>query len=326
MHRAAIPDQQDGWEEPAGWDRVAADVARRALADHTTASRRASRQVIAHYSTSFGLATRLLGEPVRHRVRSLYALVRVADEIVDGAAAGAGLGPDAIGALLDDHEARTEAALATGYSTDPVVHAFADAARACGITPELTRPFYASMRADLQVAEHDERTFEEYVYGSAEVVGLMCLRAFATDDAPTPVAPSPDLVEGARRLGAAFQKVNFLRDLAEDTDGRGRAYFPGLDPASLSTVHRDALVADIRADLAVADAVIPRLPDSSRTAVRVCHDLYAALTDRLARTPAHALRTRRVRVPDARKAAIVGRAVVRERRGGLPRIGREETR
>ena len=100
-------------------------------------------------------------------------------------------------------------------------------------------------QAGLQVAEHDERTFEEYVYGSAEVVGLMCLHAFATDDAPTPVAPSPDLVEGARRLGAAFQKVNFLRDLAEDTDGRGRAYFPGLDPASLSTVHRDALVAGL---------------------------------------------------------------------------------
>ncbi|WP_374929537.1 phytoene/squalene synthase family protein [Kytococcus sedentarius] len=293
-----------------------ADLAGRAYADHTAAAYRASGQVITHYSTSFGLATRLLGEPVCTRVRAIYALVRVADEVVDGAASGAGLDAHRIMQALDEHEARLEAALASGFSTDPVVHAFAHAARATGVGTDLTRPFYASMRADLQVVEHDPDSFAEYVFGSAEVVGLMCLRAFATDGADTPVAPDAGLEEGARRLGAAFQKVNFLRDLADDADGRGRAYFPGVDLDHLTDADRDALVADVRADLAAALVAIERLPASSRTAVRACHDLYSALTDRLARVPAARLRTERVRVPDAVKLALVARAVAREKRRG----------
>ncbi|PKZ42819.1 phytoene synthase [Kytococcus schroeteri] len=287
-------------------------LARRALADHTAASHAAAERVIAHYSTSFGAASRLLGHPVRQRVRSLYALVRVADEVVDGAAAGAGLGVDAVADALDEHEHRTLRALGCGYSTDPVVHAFADAARATGIGADLVRPFYASMRADLHVAAHDDASLAQYVHGSAEVVGLMCVRVFTTDGAPAPVVPAPHLEEGARRLGAAFQQVNFLRDLAEDTDGRGRTYLPGAG-AVFTDADRDAAVARVRADLAAAEAVIDGLPGSSRAAVRACHDLYAALTDRIAATPAAELRRRRVRVPDAVKAGIVARAALRER-------------
>lgn len=281
---------------------------------YASAATRSADRVIDSYSTSFGAATRLLGAPVRARVRSIYALVRVADEIVDGAALGSGLTPEQIAEVLDEYEARTEQALASGFSSDLVVHAFALTARSCGITTELTRPFFASMRADLTVTEHDPDSFEEYVYGSAEVVGLMCLHVFATDRSPVPVAPSPQLLDGARRLGAAFQKVNFLRDLRADAEGRGRSYFPGVDPATLTEDEKRTLLADIRGDLAAAGAAIEQLPDTSRTAVRTVHDLFAALADRLERTDAASLRTSRVRVPDAQKTAIITRAVLRERR------------
>ncbi len=308
---------------------------RTAQDDYDRAAEAAAATVIARYSTSFGVATRLLQGVVRRRTRSVYALVRVADEIVDGAAAGAGLGPEAIAQRLDDYERETEAALAVGFSTDLVVHSFATAARATGIDTDLTRPFFAAMRADLAISAHTDDTFERYVYGSAEVVGLMCLRVFVTDGADTPVEPSPHLVSGARRLGAAFQKVNFLRDLAADVGERGRSYFPGIDAAQLSDADRDRLLADIDADLAAARAVIDDLPDSSRLAVLSAHDLFAELSRRLARVPASTLLTTRVRVPDARKALVVARAVARDRRGhgarrrageGTPRGGRSGTR
>ena len=270
--------------------------------------------VIRRYSTSFGLASRLLSRRIRPRIADLYALVRVADEIVDGAAAAFGLDAEGVRAALDDYEARTETAITTGFSTDLVIHAFANAARATGITAELTAPFFASMRADLELTAHDETSFARYVHGSAEVVGLMCLHVFATDRSPVPVAPSPQLLDGARRLGAAFQKVNFLRDLRADAEGRGRSYFPGVDPATLTEDEKRTLLADIRGDLAAAGAAIEQLPDTSRTAVRTVHDLFAALADRLERTDAASLRTSRVRVPDAQKTAIITRAVLRERR------------
>ncbi|UYG17459.1 squalene/phytoene synthase family protein [Brachybacterium huguangmaarense] len=302
--------------------------ARTALDDYDRAAEAAAATVIARYSTSFGLATRLLHGVVRRRTRSVYALVRVADEIVDGAAAGAGLGPDVIAQRLDDYERETETALATGFSTDLVVHAFATAARATGIGTDLTRPFFAAMRADLAISAHTEDTFERYVYGSAEVVGLMCLRVFMTDAAETPVEPPPHLVTGARRLGAAFQKVNFLRDLAADVGERGRAYFPGVDPVQLDDADRDRLLADIDADLAAARAVIDELPGSSRLAVLSAHDLFAELSRCLARVPASTLLTTRVRVPDARKALVVARAAAVERRGrgARPRTGDEARR
>lgn len=283
-----------------------------ALAQHTLASQRAAECVIRRYSTSFRAATGLLGQPVRRRVRSLYAMVRVADEIVDGAAAGAGLGSEAVARVLDRYEVDCGEAMATGYSPDPVLHAFAHTARATGIGAELVEPFFASMRSDLERTTHDAESLARYVHGSAEVVGLMCVRVFVTDRFPEPVVPAPHLEEGARRLGAAFQQVNFLRDLAADTDGRGRSYLTdGVD--GFDDTQRDRVVAGIRADLAAAHAVIGELPRSSRAGVLAAHDLFAALTDRLAATPAATLRTTRVRVPDAQKALLVARAVRRAR-------------
>ncbi|MGD6979347.1 MULTISPECIES: phytoene/squalene synthase family protein [Citricoccus] len=260
-------------------------------------------QVIAGYSTSFGWATRLLARPVRTHVRNIYALVRVADEIVDDP--DPALTPAWRREQLDELEAETYRALDSTRSSNLVVHAFALTARRFGIGPELVGPFFASMRADLVRSRHDAQSLSDYVHGSAEVVGLMCLRVFTGGD----VTAYERLRPGAERLGAAFQKVNFLRDLADDHDQLGRTYFPGLDPAAFSDAHRDELLDDIDADLAAAAEAIRLLPDSSRRAVRAAHALYSALSRRLRSTPAARIREARIRVPDGQKAVILVKAL-----------------
>jgi 15-cis-phytoene synthase len=263
--------------------------------------------VIRRYSTSFGLASRLLGRGVRPHVRNVYALVRVADELVDAPRPGDGAHERR--RLLDALEQETLAAIQRGHSANLVVHAFARSAAVCGIEPDLVTPFFASMRADLDVTEHTEASFTAYVYGSAEVVGLMCLRAFLHDD-PDRHAAYDDLAPGARRLGAAFQKVNFLRDLAADHSELGRRYFPGVDPAALTTAQRDHLLDDIDGDLAAAAEAVRRLPENSRRAVAVAHALFTELSRRLRLTPAEEIRVRRVRVPSPAKAGVVARCLL----------------
>ncbi|WP_313405970.1 squalene/phytoene synthase family protein [Aeromicrobium sp.] len=266
----------------------------------------AAALVIKRYSTSFSLASRLLAEPVRTRVCNIYALVRVADEIVDAPRPHGD--HDQQVSLLDSLQAEVHASLETGHSANLVVHAFARTARACGIGRDLIDPFFASMRTDLFRTEHDRASFDEYVHGSAEVVGLMCLRAFLVDE-PMPDRRYEQLSEGASRLGAAFQKVNFLRDLGDDNGDLGRSYLPGLHPDRFDESVRDELLDDIEADLAAAAAVIPRLPASSRRAVAAAHALFAELARRLRSTPAARIRTERVRVPGPTKARVIARAV-----------------
>jgi len=264
--------------------------------------------VIRRYSTSFGIASRLLAEPVRTHVRTVYALVRVADEVVDAPRPGQEVGERAH--LLDELHAETLAAMRTGQSVNLVVHAFARTARTCGIGPELVDPFFESMRMDLTRTVHDEASFKRYVHGSAEVVGLMCLRAFllGTDD---PQGRYERLSAGACALGAAFQKVNFLRDLAADHDDLGRTYFPGMDVDSFDCSTRDAWLDDVDADLATAAAAICELPASSRRAVLAAHALFSELSRRLRRTEPESIRSRRVRVPSPRKAQLVVLALAR---------------
>jgi phytoene synthase len=274
----------------------------------------AASLVIRRYSTSFGLAARLLDADCRQHVENIYALVRVADEIVDGEAQGAGL--DAVGAAkqLDELERDTENAIAHGYSANLVVHAFALTARDTGFGTEYTRPFFESMRADLSATRHDQASFDRYVYGSAEVVGLMCLRAFLVSESVTG-AERARLESGARRLGAAFQKVNFLRDLASDFRYLGRSYFPGVQVDAFSEADKSRLLADIDADLAASGAVIPDLPVGSRRAVALAHGLFADLAARLRATPASRLVTTRVRVPNPVKLRIAAAAAL----GRMPR-------
>ncbi|PRA80844.1 squalene/phytoene synthase family protein [Microbacterium sp. MYb66] len=271
----------------------------------------ATTDVIRTYSTSFGLATRLLGQRHRQHVRNIYAMVRIADEIVDGVAAEAGLDVAAQSAALDSYVAETHRSMRSGYSSDLILHAFARTARECGISEELTVPFFDSMRADIaedaDFAAYDADAHAAYVYGSAEVVGLMCLQVFLREAERTP-AELETLRRGARQLGAAFQNVNFLRDLADDTDRLQRGYLGGSE--RLTDADRDAWVDTVFRQLADARAAIPLLPKDARAAVRSALALFAALTRRVAKTPAETLYRRRVRVPDPVKAVLAGRAVV----------------
>lgn len=284
-------------------------VASSDLSLYSRVAHRSSARIIRDYSTSFGMASRLLSKDVRTRVEDIYALVRVADEVVDGAAEQAGLGLDRQRALLDALEAETDAAVLDGYSTNLVVHAFAVAARDSGIGPDLTAPFFASMRRDLSPVAFTETELREYIYGSAEVVGLMCLRVFLRDR-PVDENQRLRLEEGARRLGAAFQKINFLRDLATDWTTLGRSYFPGIDPGRLTEEQKLTLVADIEADLRAAGSVIPDLPANCRRAVAAAHGLFSVLTERVKATPADELLAARVRVPARTKLAVLARTLM----------------
>ncbi|MET4782910.1 phytoene/squalene synthase family protein [Glaciihabitans sp. UYNi722] len=263
--------------------------------------------VIRRYSTSFGLASRLLSPGIRRHIENIYALVRIADEIVDGEATDAGLDALAAARVLNDLERDTEAALDQGYSANLVIHAFARTARQTGFGAELTRPFFESMRMDLSQTEYDQQSFEHYVYGSAEVVGLMCLCTFL-DGVEVTAEQNARLVHGARRLGAAFQKVNFLRDLSADFETLGRSYFPGVSIESFSEADKNRLLDDIDADLRESAKVLPELPATSRRAVALAQGLFTELSVRLRATPADSLVRARVRVPNPVKLRIAAGA------------------
>ncbi|MGU3356147.1 phytoene/squalene synthase family protein [Microbacterium sp. M4A5_1d] len=276
-----------------------------AIALYDRTARDAAAVVISAYSTSFGLAARLLGPRVRPHVRNIYALVRVADEIVDGSAEQAGMPLTAQRRVLDALEEETLLAVEEGFSANLIVHAFASTARECGIGADLVRPFFSSMRTDLEVSSHDAGSHASYVYGSAEVVGLMCLQTFVNAGGSHPRPADPDLVDGARRLGAAFQDVNFLRDLPHDVGSLGRDYL-GVDGAD-GTASRVEVLDRIDADLDAAGAIIPRLPADCRRAVTAAHDLFTALSHRLRRAGDT---DQRVRVPNTVKLGLAARATV----------------
>lgn len=273
---------------------------------YTEVAEQTASLVIRRYSTSFGMASRLLGPGVRQAVENVYALVRVADEIVDGGADEAGVDRIVAARVLNELERETERAMEEGYSANLVVHAFARTARAADFGTELTEPFFASMRMDLSATEHDAESFAAYVYGSAEVVGLMCLRIFVTDADGRAYSDEElaTLEAGARALGSAFQKVNFLRDLAADVETLGRSYFPDIDVRALTDAQKVALCDDIDAELALAERTLPLLPRSSRRAVALAHGLFAELSRRIRKTPATTLVRTRVRVPDPVKLLI----------------------
>lgn len=277
---------------------------------YTATARRASAAVIDAYSSSFGIASRLLPLGMRGDIQAVYALVRIADEIVDGPGAESGLDPRGCGEVLDALEREVEQALATGFSADLIVHAFAETARRVGITSDQTAPFFGAMRRDLDpVAFTDERELRRYIYGSAEVIGIMCVRCFL-GGAGLPDAEARRVARGARALGSAFQVVNFLRDLGADASGLGRAYLPGVDPTrpSEEAVHR--VLDRLEGELRIARGAVALLPREARPAVIAAHDIFAALGRRIRATPAAELPSRRISVSSAQKAAIVARAAL----------------
>lgn len=271
---------------------------------YTEAAQASSAKVISAYSTSFGMATRLLHKRFRPDVQNIYGVVRVADEIVDGSAGEAGLDLMAQREQLDAFEKETLHAMGSGYSTNLIVHAFAVTARNVGIGPELVVPFFASMRRDLSPVDFTPEELNEYIYGSAEVVGLMCLRVFLHGSDVSEVERAR-LEHGACRLGAAFQKINFLRDLSADWEALGRSYFPTVDPSNMSEAQKLALIDDIDADLSAAAQVIPKLPKGCRSAVAAAHGLFRGLSRKLKATPAADLLHRRTRINNLAKLGIL---------------------
>ena len=284
-------------------------------AEFTDAARRCSEVILRRYSTSFALACRVLAPATRPHVAAIYAWARVGDEVVDGAMDD----PVAARELIAEARRRTHRAIERGLDPDPVTHAFADTARRFGIDARLVDPFYDSMEADIDVTEHTEESLRRYIHGSAEVIGEMCLRTFAGGG----LGDDDEMAAGARALGAAFQKVNFLRDIREDFTDLGRNYLPGRDPRALTEKDVRELADDVDADLRIARAAINRIPGRDRLAVAAAHDLFAELNDRLRAAGASGVSAGRVRVPDPVKLAVIGRAAAgRGRSGARPGAAR----
>ena len=280
------------------------------LALYNRVAERSASLVIREYSTSFGMASRILSGESRQHIDNVYALVRLADEIVDGVAVEAGLTTSEAERQLDALEADTYRAMETGYSTNLIVHAFALTARDVSIHKDIVEPFFTSMRMDLSDRVYTQESFDAYVYGSAEVVGLMCLAVFIRDDKPD-TETARTLYNGARALGAAFQKVNFLRDLAADVDDLGRSYFPGITISKFAEDDKHRLCDDIADDLDAAARTIPLLPRDAARAVGLAHGLFARLNSRIRATPAETVKSTRIRVNDLEKLLIAVRVIVR---------------
>lgn len=272
---------------------------------YDTAAQAASKQVTETFSDSFSTASRLFAPAIRPHIYNIYGMVRLADEIADSYT-----GSDAM-QLLDDLESETVRAITRGFSSNLVLHAFQLTANRFGIDRELIEPFYASMRTDLR-RDYTPEQYQDYIYGSAEVVGLMCLRVFVNAD-DTRYA---DLEPGARALGSAFQKVNFLRDVADDNTRLGRYYFPVGSYETFDEAIRDTVISDIRQEFTTAEPAVRQLPKSCRSAVLTAYRYYNALLTAIAKTPAAELKQRRVRIPYRRKLMILSSTVAGEKLRG----------
>ncbi|AKE40515.1 putative phytoene synthase [Corynebacterium kutscheri] len=266
----------------------------------------AAKQVIARYSTSFSLATALLPPRIKEDITNLYAMVRIADEIVDGLGQ---CGAVDVEKLLEQYACTVIAAPLGQFHSDVIVHAYAITARRCGFPKEYVLAFFDSMRMDLSPQEYDQAALARYIYGSAEVIGLLCLRCFYAQDfnelSPT---RQKNLEKGARHLGAAFQKINFLRDIAEDTNTLGRNYFSSFSLGKRLTENaKKEIIADIRSDIASAEIAVQELKPSVYMAVASAMALFNGLTDKLAATSVDKLYAGRVRLSAWEKTRIISK-------------------
>lgn len=271
---------------------------------------RAAAQVIASYSTSFSMAARILPSAARRDISNLYAMARVADEIVDGTAGEAGSDP---AALIEEYERAVIEAPQQRFHTDPILHAYAASARRCGFKEAHVRAFFNSMRRDTRQVSYTREDFDDYVYGSAEVIGLMCLDAFLVGEQPSSDNRAT-MESGARALGSAFQKINFLRDFGEDHGALGRNYLP--EGMAMDDATKSAITASINRELAEARAAIGLLPAPVRGAVAAAEALFRELNAMLENTDVADLATTRVSVPAHRKVLITARAAAMK--GALP--------
>ena len=261
----------------------------------TDTSLACSKLITSRYSTSFTLGIRTLAPALRLPVYAVYGFVRWADEIVDT------FHDHDKAALLADFERQTYEAIELGFSLNPVLHSFQAVVNEYGIDREFIAAFLHSMALDLEDRNYHPGLYEEYIYGSAQVVGLMCLRVFCRDN---PVL-FEQLREPARRLGAAFQKVNFLRDIRSDFEERGRVYFPGVVYQHFNDGSKQEIEADIRADFVAAYHGIQQLPRAAQLGVYLAYVYYLKLFHKISLLPATALLQQRVRVPNNTKILLL---------------------
>lgn len=266
-----------------------------------------ARHITRRYSTSFSLGIRLFDEELRDPIYAIYGFVRFADEIVDTFH-----GHDKK-ALLEEFRSDTYRAIERGLSLNPVLQAFQETVRGYAIERELIDAFLYSMELDIDHRVYERRLYDTYIYGSAEVVGLMCLRIFCAGD-PEGYAR---LEAPARRLGAAFQKVNFLRDISSDFHDRGRVYFPGVEFAAFTDEQKAAIECEIAADFDAALDGIRALPNGARLGVHTAYLYFESLLKRIRATEARRIAQERIRVPNAAKLGLMVGSAVRHRLGML---------
>jgi len=255
-----------------------------------------SRLVTRKYSTSFSMGIRAFDKELRAPIYAIYGFVRFADEIVDT------FHDFDKEALLKEYRQDTFRAIYTGISLNPVLHSFQKVVNDYGIDHELVTVFLDSMETDLhKTAYNSEMEYHQYIYGSAEVVGLMCLQVFCNKDR----GQYAKLVPAARSLGAAFQKVNFLRDMQSDFEERGRVYFPGIDFTHFTEEVKEVIVADIQKDFDDALTGILQLPGGARKGVHLAYVYYLNLFQKIKKAPVKDILGSRIRVSNKRKVYLM---------------------
>lgn len=255
------------------------------------------------YSTSFTLGIKTLDKKYHLPIYAIYGFVRYADEIVDTFH-----GHDKK-LLLENFKKDTYTAIASRISLNPVLHSFQQVVHTYNIEHSLIDAFLRSMEMDLYKNDYNALSYQEYIYGSAEVVGLMCLRVFCEGDEERYAGLSAP----ARRLGAAFQKVNFLRDIKSDFTERGRIYFPGADFNQFTSETKAQIEADIQADFDAAYKGILRLPVGARLGVYLAYIYYLTLFKKIQKLPASRILSERIRVPDNQKFILLLQTYFRHR-------------
>ena len=266
-----------------------------------TVSIKCSRVTTNAYSTSFSLGILCLGRELRDPIYAIYGFVRFADEIVDS------FHSFNKKELLEHFVEDTYSSIEEGISLNPILNSFQHVVHKFGIERELIDCFLKSMAMDLSMHQHTAETFDTYIYGSAEAVGLMCLRVFSNrnNDMYTQLKPH------ARSLGAAFQKVNFLRDANADFNGMGRTYFPGIDLENFDESSKYKIQQDIERDFEHALTGIKMLPQASRFGVYVAYMYYRALFRKIKNTPPESVLQQRIRIPNRRKATLLAYSYIK---------------
>jgi phytoene/squalene synthetase len=254
-----------------------------------------SKLITQRYSTSFTLGIRTLDKKYHMAIYAIYGFVRYADEIVDT------FHDFDKKALLDEFTEDTYRAIDLGISLNPVLHSFQVVVNKYGIGKDLIKAFLHSMEMDLDFTKYTDDHYQEYIYGSAEVVGLMCLKVFCQGD-ETAYAK---LRHSACKLGAAFQKVNFLRDIKSDYEERGRVYFPGVDFRKFDETAKKSIEEDIQRDFDEALIGIQQLPHGAKMGVKIAYLYYLKLFYKIKGLSPEVITCHRIRIPNVRKISLL---------------------